>query len=120
MKKALIGLALMLGCNTTPKYDTTAAKLQLARCLVDKGAAMYGAEGCGYCNIEKAEFGEAWKILEPYYVECNDDNMARCIAEATLNNRLGYPTWKFKNGKMVRGYSSNFLEVLANESGCDN
>lgn len=123
MKKALIGLAALLSaCNSnlTPAYDTTIAKVQLAQCLVEKGAVMYGTYWCGYCTKEKEEFGEAWKIMEKNYVECADEsNQARCAAEATIGNRLSYPTWRFRDGKLVRGYTPNFLEVLAKESGCD-
>lgn len=121
MKKALIGLtALLIGCNSAPKYDTTAAKVQLAQCLVEKGAVMYGAYWCGYCTKEKEEFGgEAWKTMQKNYVECTDlSNEAKC-AEIAVEGRYLFPTWKFKNGTLMQGYTPNFLEKLAEESDCD-
>lgn len=124
-KEMLIGLtALLMNCNfnaTTPKYDTTPAKVQLAQCLVEKGAVMYGAEWCGYCNKEKKEFGEAaWKVMQQNYIECTEEaNESKC-SEVAVGNRISFPSWKLPNGKIIRGYTPNFLEVLAKESGCNN
>lgn len=113
-----------MSCNSssTPKYDTTAAKVQLAQCLVNKEAVMYGALWCGYCTKEKEEFGEeAWKIMQQNYIECTDEaNESTCAEVATPEGRISFPTWKLKNGKIIRGYTPNFLEVLAKESGCNN
>ena len=132
MKRALLGLtALVLSCSyspvnrapvppAAPKYDTLAAKVELAQCLVEKDVIMYGAEWCGYCRIEKEEFGEAWKILEPNYVDCAEDsNEARCEAEARINGVRRYPTWRFSDGTIIQGHYPNFLERLARKSGCN-
>ena len=117
----LAGLsALLISCSSTPKYDTTSAKVQLAQCLVEKEAVMYGAFWCGYCKKEKEEFGEeAWKIMQQNYVECEDEsNEAKCVE--ALGKSMSLPSWKFKDGKIIQGYTPNFLERLASESGCDN
>ena len=110
--------ALMLNCNSTPKYDTTAAKMELAKCLVREEATMYGAEWCGYCRLEKKELGPAWGLLQKNYVDCTED-LQPCAEVATPAGIISFPTWKFKNGNIVRSYTPNFLEVLAEESGCD-
>lgn len=122
-KQVIIGLtALLMGCATqynTPKINTPEAKMELARCLVREQATMYGAAWCGYCKTEKEQFGPAWKIMQQNYVECADEaNLDRCM-EVAINGRSSYPAWKFKDGTVIRGYTPNFLEVLAKQSGCD-
>ena len=122
-KQALIGLtALLMSCAKTynspeATYNTPEAKVELARCLVKEEATMYGAEWCGYCQKEIKEFGPAWDILKKNYVECPAD--ANLCEEIAVNGEVSLPTWKFRNGKVVRGYAPNFLEILAKESGCD-
>lgn len=112
MRKAIIGLAaLLLNCSSN-QYNTPQAKEALAQCLVKQEATMYGAEWCGYCRKEIKEFGSVWEILKNNYVDCSEDPQ-KC------EDVPGYPFWKFKNGNTVRGYTPNFLEVLATESGCD-
>ncbi len=111
-----------MSCNSisAPKYDTTAAKVQLAQCLVEKGAVMYGAKWCGWCNKQKEEFGEAaWKIMQQNYVECADEANEDKCAEVAVGNSISFPSWKLSNEKLIRGYTPNFLEILAKESGCD-
>ncbi|MEK6857166.1 MAG: hypothetical protein AABX39_01110, partial [Nanoarchaeota archaeon] len=62
-------------------------------------------------------FGPAWSLLKKNYVECPAE--ANLCEEIAVNGEVSLPTWKFKNGKIVRGYAPNFLEILAKESGCD-
>ena len=124
MSKLIAGglTVLLLNCGTqyfSPKQYSPEAKVELAQCLVKKEAIMYGAYWCGYCTKEKETFGPAWEVMQKNYVECTDKaNSERC-SEVAVNHQLSFPTWKFKNGKVVRGYTPNFLEVLARESGCD-
>jgi len=80
-----------------------------AQCLADKGAIMYGAEWCPYCQNEKKAFGPSFKNIN--YVECPDDPQ-KCIA-AGIDS---YPTWILKDGKKLEGKQG--LEKLAQESGC--
>ena len=117
-KQALIGLtALLMSC--VKQYNTPEAKIGLAQCLVKEEATMYGAKWCGYCTKEKEAFGPAWQVMQKNYVECADEaNIERCL-EVAIDNKISFPSWKFKNGKVLRGYTPNFLEVLARESGCD-
>ena len=118
-KEILMGLtALLISCNSnsTPKYDTTAAKMELAHCLVDKGALMYGFQGCPWCTKQEEDLGqEAWNVFKQNYVDCfsSQKNEARCAKEDVP----AFPYWKFQNGKALRGYKP--LEILAKESGCD-
>ncbi|MEK6899909.1 MAG: hypothetical protein AABX05_02180, partial [Nanoarchaeota archaeon] len=100
----------LLSCAAN-KYITPEAKMELAQCLVEEEAIMYGADWCGRCRAEKKEFGPAWKIMQKNYVECSEEPQ-QCEGISS------YPFWKFKNGNTVRGYTPNFLEVLAEQSGC--
>ncbi len=115
-KQALIGLtALLLNCTPTPNYDTTPAKVQLAQCLAEKGAVMYGSEWCGWCSKQKKDFGEeAWEAFKNNYFNCegSKDEQRLCDAKAIKS----YPYWEFKDGKSRKGYQ--FLEDLAVISGC--
>lgn len=104
-----------MGCTKT--YNTPEVKIELAQCLVKEGVTMYGAEWCGYCRKEKEEFGLAWEIMQKNYIECSDEkNINRCM-QIAIDNRISFPTWKFKNGKMVIGYKT--LQELAELSGCN-
>ena len=115
-KQALMGLTvLLLNCTPAPKYDTTPAKVQLAQCLAEKGAVMYGAEWCGWCSKQKKDFGEeAWKAFKNNYFDCegSKDEQRLCAAKTIKS----YPYWEFKDGKSRKGYQ--FLEDLADLGGC--
>lgn len=117
-KEILVGLtALLMNCNSTPKYETTAAKVQLAQCLVDKGAVMYGTEWCPACYTQKEKiFGpEAWNVFKTNYVDCegSEENYRLCTDKKIKT----IPAFEFKGDKIVTGYKS--LEQLAKLSRCD-
>ncbi|MBI2124948.1 hypothetical protein HYU08_00155 [Candidatus Woesearchaeota archaeon] len=136
-KEALIGLtALLIGCanqnqyktpevppQIAPKqYNTPEEKIELAQCLVDQEAYMFGAYWCPACYIQEQEiFGpEAWEIFQENHYECSergsDEDKQRCM-EIIIEDAITLPTWKFKDGTTVTGYQT--LETLAKLSKCD-
>jgi len=84
-----------------------------AKCLTEKGAALYGAYWCPHCQNQKAEFGSSKKYLN--YVECdpNGDNANPNLCKS--NNVTGFPTWII-NGTHYEGEQS--LEKLSSLAGC--
>ena len=85
------------------------AQEQLALCLRDQNATMYGAEWCSHCQSQKRLFGEAFKFVP--YVECPDNPQA-----CTDVGIKGYPTWIFPNGQRIEGEVP--LEKIAQASNC--
>lgn len=84
----------------------------LASCLKNSGAKMYGSAHCGYCNQQKAMLRNSPDIP---YVECLDKD-GRSTQECFDLKITGYPTWIFKNGKRITGFAT--LEQLKENAGC--
>ena len=80
----------------------------LAKCLTEKGVAMYGAEWCSHCQNQKKLFGDSFQYIN--WVDC-DKESAKCN-EAGIQ---GYPTWVI-NGNNYPGEQT--FERLAQLSGC--
>lgn len=116
MKKVLLLLLVIVfvfvGCG--PVEDDPRAT-EIAQCLTDNGAKMYGAVWCSHCTSQKKSFGSAWEIID--YIECdartNKESALICVEE----NILGLPTWEFANGERLEGKRS--LEELAEKVGCE-
>jgi len=68
----------------------TADKDAFAKCLTEKGWAMYGAAWCSHCQAQKALFGTSFQYIK--YVEC-PDNVQLCTDKGVN----GYPTWIVEN-----------------------
>ncbi len=81
---------------------------ELAICLTDKGAIMYGTNWCGHCKDQKAMFGNSFQYIN--FVDC-DENTQECVA----NSVQGYPTWKINN-QLYPGVME--LSSLKQLSGC--
>lgn len=81
----------------------------LAKCLTQKGVAMYGAYWCPHCQAQKKIFGDSFKYVN--YVECTKD-----IKKCQEKKIEGYPTWIFKNGDRIKGEAS--FEELAKKTAC--
>jgi len=64
----------------------TADKDVFAKCLAEKGWAMYGAIWCAHCKAQKELFGDSFKFIK--YVEC-PDNAQLCLDKGVNS----YPTW---------------------------
>ena len=86
---------------------------EIAKCLTEKGAKMYGAYWCGHCQNQKKMFGEDFQYVD--YVECDSNgenaNPQTCY-EAGIK---GYPTWII-NGNQYSGEQS--LDKLKELGGC--
>jgi hypothetical protein len=59
---------------------------EFAKCLGDKGVAMYGTYWCPHCQNEKKVFGDYFKYVN--YVECTE-RAKECINAGVSS----YPTW---------------------------
>jgi|Deesub1362B_J571_1020462.scaffolds.fasta_scaffold04275_6 hypothetical protein len=84
-----------------------------AKCLDEKGGKFYGAYWCGWCNRQKALFGQAAQFLP--YIECVDPKTKQLTPECQAAGITGFPTWEFK-GQKTTGFKT--LEELAKLSGC--
>ena len=93
-----------------PVQEEQASSLDsFAKCLTDKGITMYGTEWCGYCNKQKALFGDSFQYVN--FVDCDENK------EACSNSGIrGYPSWII-NSELKPGLTQ--LEDLASLSGCE-
>lgn len=98
----LVASLFIFGCSSEATND------QLAQCLTDKGAVMYGTQWCGHCQNQKAAFGESFEYID--FVDCGLDQQ-RCI-EAGVH---GVPTWSI-DGVNYPGEQS--LDRLADLAEC--
>lgn len=94
--------------------QSPAPTAELAACLSDKGAKLYGAYWCSHCNSQKAMFGDG--LVNLNYVECDaggsNGNPDACIAAGIE----AYPTWQKPGSTPLVGVQR--LESLAVWSGC--
>ena len=107
----LLSLFLLTACGGDNGTGNTIANKEetLAKCLTEKGMAMYGAEWCSHCKTQKERFGDAFQYVD--YTEC-PDNTEKCTAEGIQ----GFPSWKF-NGEIYPG--ARDLTELASITGCE-
>ncbi len=112
MKRAIIFLIFSMilfsvsGCGNSGNNGTDYTNF--AKCLTEKGVAMYGTERCPHCIEQKALFGQAFKFVK--YVDC-DYEYDKCIEKGVKYT----PTWDI-NGTNVTGLQS--IEKLSQLSGC--
>lgn len=115
----LCGWFLVMNSGKAPVVSVAYTKESLAtfaQCLTDKGVTLYGASWCSHCQRQKAEFGEAIRLIK--YVECgagprqSDGATQICIQK----NTLSYPTWIFKDETRAEGETS--FSILAYKTGC--
>ena len=93
----------VIGGNTgTGEFD------EFAECLTEEGAIFYGTEWCGFCQQQKAMFGESMEYIN--FIDC-DQNRDECMSEGIR----GYPTWKI-NGELYSGLQQ--LTRLSDLTGC--
>jgi len=86
---------------------------ELAACITQAGAVMYGTDWCPHCQEQKALFGKSFKNVA--YVNC-DANQQLCVEKEIE----GYPTWIIQSaeGEPVRLAGATPLAQLANQTGC--
>jgi hypothetical protein len=107
----IIGFAIFnnkskVSSNVSGAYD------KFAQCLTDKGAVMYGAEWCSHCKVQKAAFGDSFRLIK--YVEC-PDNTQLCIDKGVQ----GYPTWLIGTSTKLEGFDENkTMKELSDATGC--
>lgn len=93
--------------------QTSAGAEDLAKCLTQKSAVLYGAYWCPHCQNQKALFGNASQYLT--YVECDaggeNPNPQACQTAGVQ----AYPTWKI-NGVNYQGEKT--FDQLKSLSGC--
>ena len=113
----LILLIALVGCTDNNqeygKTSTIKASVSendnLAQCLTEKGATMYGTEWCSHCKNQKAAFGNSVELIN--YVDC-DVQASECRKAGVR----GYPTWKI-GGENYPGEQP--LGRLASLAGCE-
>ncbi len=87
---------------------------QLATCLTEKGAKMYGAYWCAHCQAQKKAFGTAFEKIN--YIECALPGGKGQTEECKQAGIENYPTWEFADGERLAGEVS--LEQLATKAQC--
>lgn len=87
---------------------------QLAQCLTEKGAKMYGAYWCSHCLSQKKMFGSSFSKIN--YIECSLPDGQTQTEVCQQAGIKGYPTWEFSDGSRLEGEVS--LETLAEKSNC--
>ena len=77
------------------KYD------KLAQHLTAIGVKVYGTSRCSACLYQKEFFGDSWQYID--YIECSTSNgsgQTKICRDAKIK---AYPTWRFLNGKEIKG-----------------
>ncbi len=99
----------------TDKQESGSPLDRFAKCLTDKGAAMYGVFWCDHCHEQKELFGDSFKYVK--YVECVTQDAPRTlIPECKAQGIKHTPTWIFGDGSRLEGTQS--LATLASKTGC--
>ncbi len=87
---------------------------ELAKCITENGAKMYGAYWCPHCKDQKTAFGVSWKHIN--YIECSTNSKGQ-TQECKDAKIEGYPTWEFADGSRQSGNIP--LNKLAQTTGCE-
>lgn len=95
--------------QTTTSGQGGGAFDEFAECLTDNGAIFYGTEWCGFCQQQKAMFGDSMDYVN--FIDC-DENRNTCMSEGIR----GYPTWKI-DGQLYSGVQQ--MSRLSELTGCD-
>jgi len=112
MKKTLFlffTIIFLSGCINSPIPPANGNYDDLAQCLTENKAVMYGTEWCGHCQEQKSMFGSSFQYID--FVDC-DQNRNDCQAAGIR----GYPTWII-NGKKYEGTQA--LTTLAGAVSCE-
>lgn len=106
-------VTILVACSSSssvyiPNTEVSPEIHNLASCLTEEDAIMYGTEWCPHCRNQKELFGESFEKI--IYVNC-ETNPSACNAAGVT----GYPTWVI-NGQRYSGTQQ--LTALAQNSGC--
>lgn len=99
------------GCESAPttRYD------ELAKCITNKDAKMYGTFWCHNCTTQKNLFGGSSKYIN--YIEC-DPRAENSQAEVCVKKGItAYPTWEFSDKSRLEGVRP--MEELAKKTNCE-
>lgn len=111
----LVLIPVIIWAVVTTKPQTKPGQYSnLAKCLKDSGAKMYGAYWCSHCQEQKKAFGDASAAVP--YIECALPG-GKAINQVCIEAGIkGYPTWIFGSGDKLEGVVS--LQDLAVKAGC--
>ncbi len=111
------------GSNDFTKYGTATFYVtnstisnndSFAQCLNDKGAILYTASWCSYCQKQKDLLGNSFEKINK--VECSSSLVNGQSEICNRENITGYPAWKFRDGSILNGTQS--LAALSEKVGC--
>ncbi len=102
---------------------------ELAKCLTENGAVMYGAHWCSHCQATKKKLGISFGYIN--YVECepkckqDEDGSILSVCEGHKGQPelclerdiMSYPTWIFSEDSRETGELT--FETLDAKSGCN-
>lgn len=97
----ILSLLLISACSTASTNNYP----DLAKCLTEKGAKMYGTEWCPHCKNQKEMFGDAFMYVD--YIDC-ELYQDKCL-EADVRS---YPTWIINGEKQIGEQSLYRLSSL--------
>jgi hypothetical protein len=83
----LLTSLLLTACGEEKIPDYT----EVAKCLTEKGAVMYGASWCPHCLEQKKAFGDAVKYIT--YQECDQASEGGDHLKCLQAGVQSYPTW---------------------------
>ncbi|HLG25715.1 MAG TPA: hypothetical protein VI588_02905 [Candidatus Gracilibacteria bacterium] len=114
---AALGMIVFLSaCSSKPLNMTEVQAADLAQCLKDQGAQMYGAFWCPHCAEQKRVFGDAAAKMLPYF-EC-DPRGENPVTDLCLELKIEkYPTWIFADGTRIQKVLTE--DELKEQTGCE-
>jgi hypothetical protein len=113
-------LAVLSSCGGRDRKDaplpepTASPEAELAQCLKDAGAALYGASWCEPCHYQLSLFGDAADKVP--YLDCDPPPPDELLPECEALDLPGFPLWIFPDGRRVWNVMS--LEMIAAHAGC--
>lgn len=114
MKKLILFLIcaiVLAGCGPAPEDPRLT---EIAKCLTEKGAKMYGAVWCSHCTQQKESFGPSFQYID--YFECDPQTnleQAKICVEKDIQT---VPAWELPDGSWLQG--KHDPEELAEILGC--
>jgi len=111
-KYIFVGAVLLIAAVAFLVFSSMASPSRydnFAKCLSEKGAAMYGTEECKYCKQQKGLFGKSFEYVT--YKNCGSVDSAECDAAGIVS----YPQWIINGTRYV---GAQQLESLASYAGC--